>query len=270
MTILVKHEAALVVRSERRVDSTRHAGKTAIVTGAASGIGLATAVRLAQEGADVIGCNRSPEARLQAEKVFADLGLSVRMVQADITDQADIDRLVALADGKIDVLANVAGVMDGYATVVDIADDVWAKVIDVNMTGVMRMCRAVVPIMCQSGGGSIVTVASRASQFAGPAGVAYTASKHGVLGLVRSIAWYFGPQGVRSNAVLPGAVHSEMHKSSNRSGWAFERAGVAKMAMPSRKAEAVEIASAVSWLGSDEATYINGAIVNADGGWSVA
>ncbi|MEV0184591.1 SDR family oxidoreductase [Streptomyces sp. NPDC050625] len=252
------------------MDSQRHAGKTAIVTGAASGIGLATVIRLAAEGAHVIGCNRSAEARERAAGVLEELGLSARFVDADVTDQSSVDALVAMADGRVDLLANVAGAMDGYATVADVSDEVWHRVIDVNMTGVMRLCRAVVPVMQAQGSGSIVTVASRGAQFAGPAGVAYVASKHGVLGLARSIAWYFGPEGIRSNVVLPGAVHSEMHKSSQRSGWAFERAAIAKGPMPDRKADADEIAAAISWLGSDEASYVNGATLNIDAGWSVA
>jgi NAD(P)-dependent dehydrogenase (short-subunit alcohol dehydrogenase family) len=251
------------------VDTQRHAGKVAIVTGAASGIGRATAERLAREGARVVGCNITDESRTRAEERFAGLGLDIELIKADITIQQDVDRLVEMAGPKIDLLANVAGVMDGYTALGDLADDAWHRVLNVNLTGLMRTCRAVLPGMIQQGGGSIVSVGSRASLGAGPAGVAYATSKHGVLGLVKSIAYYYGPQGIRSNAALPGTVHSEMHKTSDRAGWAFERASLAKATMPP-KGEADEIAALISWLGSEEASFVNGAVVSADGGWSAA
>lgn len=251
------------------MDFQRHAGKIALVTGAASGIGRATAERLAREGARVIGCNRNDEARAQADERFAELGLAIEMVKADIAVQEDVDGLVAHVGPRIDILANVAGVMDGYTALGDLADETWDRVVDVNLTGLMRMCRAVLPGMIDRGGGAIISVGSRASLGAGPAGVAYATTKHGVLGLVKSIAYYYGPQGIRSNAALPGTVHSEMHKTSTRSGWAFERAGLAKATMPP-KGQADEVAALISWLGSDEASFVNGAVVSADGGWSAA
>jgi NAD(P)-dependent dehydrogenase (short-subunit alcohol dehydrogenase family) len=251
------------------MDTQRHAGRVAVVTGAASGIGQALAARLAREGATVVGCNVSEQSRAKAEAFFAGEGLDVRLVRADISVQEDVDGLVAAAGPRIDLLANVAGVMDNYLPLGDLDDATWARVVDVNLTGVMRVCRAVLPVMLAGGGGAIVSVGSRASLGAGPAGLAYATTKHGLLGLVKSIAYYYGPQGVRSNAVLPGGVRSEMHTRSERSGWAFERAGLAKSTM-APKAEADEIAAVVSWVGSAEASHVNGAVVSADGGWSAA
>jgi len=251
------------------MDVRRHAGKVALVTGAASGIGRATAIRLAREGASVIGCNRSERSRAEALAYFAAKGVDITLVRADICSQDEVDELLARAGPRIDVLANVAGAMDNYLPLGELDDTTWARVVDVNLTGLMRVCRAVLPVMLANGGGAMVSVASRAALGAGPAGLAYATTKHGVLGLVKSIAWFYGPQGIRSNAVLPGGVHSAMHRSSERSGWAFERATVAKATMPP-KGQADEIAAAISWLGSDEASYVNGAIVTADGGWSSA
>jgi NAD(P)-dependent dehydrogenase (short-subunit alcohol dehydrogenase family) len=251
------------------MDSARHAGKVVLVTGAASGIGRATALRFAREGARVVGCNRTEETGLRAAQEFADLGLDIEMVRADITRQDDVDALVDHVGSRIDVLANVAGAMDAYRPLGDLDDATWDRVVDINLTGVMRMCRSVLPRMLQAGGGAIVTVGSRASLGAGPAGFAYATTKHGLLGMVKSIAYYYGPQGIRSNAALPGGVHSEMYKSSDRSGWAFERATLAKATMP-EKGEADQVAALISWLGSDEAGYVNGAAVTVDGGWSAA
>jgi NAD(P)-dependent dehydrogenase (short-subunit alcohol dehydrogenase family) len=115
-----------------------------------------------------------------------------------------------------------------------------------------------------------VTVASAASTSAGAAGVAYTSSKHGVIGLVRHVAFFYGQFGIRSNAVLPGGVETGIGSTAEpRSGWAMERAQL-KMATMGPIAKPDEIATAVSWLASDEASNINGAIVAADGGWSAA
>ena len=251
------------------MDTGRHAGKVAVVTGAASGIGRAVAGRLAREGATVIGCNVDADSRAAAEAHFAAERLDVRLVRCDISVQEEVDALVACAGPRIDLLANVAGAMDNYLPLGDLDDATWHRVVDVNLTGLMRMCRAALPVMLANGGGAMVTVGSRASLGAGPAGLAYATTKHGLLGLVKSIAYFYGPRHVRSNAVLPGGVHSDMHTRSERSGWAFERAELAKATM-APKARADEIAAVVSWIGCDEASHVNGAIVSADGGWSSA
>lgn len=251
------------------MDTERHAGKVAVVSGAASGVGRAVAARLAREGATVVGCNVTETSRAAAEAYFADQHLDVRLVRCDITVQEEVDALIAAVGPRIDLLANVAGAMDNYLPLGDLDDDTWHRVVDVNLTGLMRICRAALPVMLGGGGGAIVTVGSRASLGAGPAGLAYATTKHGLLGLVKSIAYFYGPRHIRSNAVLPGGVHSEMQKTSDRSGWAFERAGLAKATMPP-KAGADEIAAVVSWVGCDEASNVNGAIVSADGGWSSA
>lgn len=250
------------------MDSTRHTGKVAIVTGAASGIGMATAARLAGEGARVIGCDVSQAALDAAEHQLA--GLDVSLVQADVTRQEDVDRLVAAAGPRIDVLANVAGIMDHFIPLGELDDDTWNRVLAVNLTGPMRLSRAVLPAMEAQGGGAIITVASEASLRAGASGAAYTASKHGVLGLVRSTAFFYGPKGVRANAVLPGPVQTGIAATAMpTTSWAIERAGVALASAPP-VAQPDQIAAVVSWLASDEASNVNGAVVTSDGGWSAA
>ena len=121
------------------MDTQRHAGRVAVVTGAANGIGRALAARLAREGATVVGCNVSEQSRAKAEAFFAGEGLDVRLVRADISVQEDVDALVAAAGPRIDLLANVAGVMDNYLPLGDLDDATWARVVDVNLTGVMRV-----------------------------------------------------------------------------------------------------------------------------------
>jgi NAD(P)-dependent dehydrogenase (short-subunit alcohol dehydrogenase family) len=253
------------------MDTSRHSGRVAIVTGAANGIGLATAVRLAHEGARVIGCDVNDEAMSAARATFADAGLEIELLPADVTQQQDIDRLVASAGQRVDILANVAGIMDFFLPLGELDDATWERVMAVNVTGPMRLSRAVLPLMEAHGGGAIVTVASKASVGAGASGVAYTTSKHAVIGLVKSIAYFYGPKGIRSNAVLPGAVATAIGATAApRVPWAMERAMLSMATMPPTPADPDTIATAVSWLASDEATNINGAILLDDGGWASA
>ncbi len=252
------------------MDRQRHEGRTALVTGAGSGIGRATALRLAQEGALVVGCDIDEAGLAVTAGELADAGLEADLQHVDVTNQVDIDRLVGSIPGPIDLLANVAGIMDHFVPLSEVDDDSWDRVMSVNLTGVMRLTRAVLPGMQTAGAGAIVTVASEASLRAGAAGVAYTTSKHAVIGLVKHVAFFYGPMGIRSNAVLPGAVATGIGASSApESQWAMERAMAALAAMGTI-AEPVQIASAISWLGCDEASNINGAVVAADGGWSTA
>jgi NAD(P)-dependent dehydrogenase (short-subunit alcohol dehydrogenase family) len=253
------------------MDATRHAGKTAIVTGAGSGIGRATALRLAREGAVVVGCDID-EVRLEALSAeFDAASLTGRFIRCDVTQQRDVDELVAAAGERVDVLANVAGVMDHFVPLGELDDATWERVMAINLTGVMRLSRAVLAPMIAAGGGAIVTVASEASLSAGAAGVAYTTSKHAVIGLVRSIAFYYGPRGIRANAVLPGAVATDIAASASPTvPWAMERAMVKLASMPEGVADPDQIASVISFLASEEASNVNGAVVTADRGWSAA
>ena len=135
----------------------------------------------------------------------------------DITDQDDIDRIVAAAESKIDALANVAGVNDDFSPVHETSDAMWDRVIGINLTGAFKLSRAVLPIMLAAGRGSIVNVASEAGLRGNASGTAYTVSKHAVIGLTRSAAFMYGPQGIRVNAVAPGGVATAIPMPANPS-----------------------------------------------------
>lgn len=252
------------------MDATRHKDKVAIVTGAASGIGRATVLRLAREGAHVIGCDIVEGGMEETRAAVEQAGFEAGFLTADVARQEDVDRVVAGAGPRIDILANVAGIMDHFLPLGELDDATWERVLSVNLTGVMRLSRAVLPVMLAAGKGAIVTVASEASLGAGAAGVAYTTSKHGVIGLVRSIAYFYGPRGIRSNAVLPGAVITGIGATAApQVPWAMERAQMA-MATMAPPVEPDAIAAAISWLASEEASNVNGATLTDDGGWSTA
>jgi NAD(P)-dependent dehydrogenase (short-subunit alcohol dehydrogenase family) len=252
------------------MDTARHTGKIVIVTGAASGIGRASAIRFAAEGGSVFAFDVNETGLQETQKLIAASGGKCEIICGDVTIQADVDRLVAQVGSRIDVLANIAGIMDNFRPLGEVDDATWDRVLDVNLTGVMRLSRAALPVMIAQGGGAMVTVASKASLGAGASGIAYTSSKHAVIGLVKSTAYFYGTQGIRSNAVLPGPVETNIGTTSApHSEWAMQRA-LLSMATLTKSAEPDQIASVISWLACDEASNMNGSVVSADGGWASA
>lgn len=249
-----------------RVDGGRFSGKTVIVTGAGSGIGRATASRIAREGGRVIAVDVSAE-RLD-DFATAHPGADVVRLVADITDDEGVAAIVTAAGGRVDGLANIAGIMDDMTPVGEVTDAVWQRVFRVNVDGTMKLMRAVVPLMLAQGAGSIVNTASEAALRGSAAGVAYTASKHAVVGLTRSSAFVYGPSGIRVNAVAPGPTITNI-EASFASPLAAERIQTAMVVMPD-PAEAEAVAASITFLLSDDGVNVNGVILPSDGGWSVA
>jgi len=249
-----------------RITPGRFAGKTVVVTGAASGIGRATASRIAREGGRVIAVDITAD-RL-AGLVEAHPDAAIVAVAGDITKQDDIDSIVAAAEGRIDALANVAGINDDFSPLHETSDAMWDRVIGINLTGGFKLSRAVLPLMLEAGRGAIVNVASEAGLRGNASGNAYTVSKHGVVGLTKSAAFMYAKQGIRVNAVAPGGVATGIPFPANVSEVGSARLAPFQAAIPS-VATAEELAASITFLLSDDAVNINGAIVASDGGWSV-
>jgi len=248
------------------MDTERHVGKRAIVSGAGSGIGRATALRLLAEGADVVACDVSDGGLAALRESAGSASTRLTTVVADITNTDDVDRIAG--GERVDVLANVAGIMDHFVPVHEVDDALWDRVLAVNVTGAMRMCRSVLPKMLEAGHGAIVNVASRAALLGGSAGVAYVTSKHAVLGLTRSIAATYAREGIRCNAVCPGGVETGIGTTAApRDPKDIER-WIPLLGTATRMAQPDEIATLISWLACDEASNVNGAVVTADGGWT--
>src|SRR5690554_58994 len=264
----VAEEATPDLRPEwvERISEGRFTGKTVIVTGAGSGIGKATASRVAREGGRVIAVDISEE---RLDEFTAELaGADVVTVTADITDDAAIARIVNAAGGRIDALANVAGIMDDMTPVHEITDAVWKRVFAINVDGTMKLLRAVVPTMLTQQFGSIVNVASEAALRGSAAGAAYTASKHAVVGLTKSSAYMYGPSGIRVNAVAPGPTITNI-EATFASPLGAERVRTGMAVMP----DAVEgdaLAASITFLLSDDGVNVNGVVLASDGGWSAA
>ncbi|MEU5170759.1 SDR family NAD(P)-dependent oxidoreductase [Streptomyces mutomycini] len=252
------------------VTTSGPSGRSVIVTGAGSGIGRATALLFAKEGARVVIADADDAAALAvAEEVTQGGGTAVTVI-GDLRDQSVVDRVAAAAVeefGGIDVLVNNAGIMDSMSAAADTGDDEWERVIGVNLTAPFRLTRAALPHMLAAGKGAIVFTASEAALRGSAAGAAYTASKHGIAGLTKSLAVMYRDKGIRSNAIAPGGTVTNIRVDADRG--AHGPAALAPyMGNAGSLARAEEQAAAITFLASDAASSINGAILPVDNGWS--
>jgi NAD(P)-dependent dehydrogenase (short-subunit alcohol dehydrogenase family) len=242
----------------------RFEGRTVIVTGAGSGIGRATALRLLGEGAHVIATDIA-EDRLEALTKDANNDALVTIV-GDVSKEEDVAAIVNAAGGRIDGLANVAGIMDNMTPVHEVTDEIWNRVMAVNVDGPFRLMRAVIPVMLAAGKGAIVNVVSEASLRGSAAGAAYTTSKHAMVGLTKSASFMYQQKGIRVNGVAPGPVATNIQAPFD-SELGKSRIMAAMGAMP-QIATSEMLAASITFMLSDDSVNISGAILPSDGGWS--
>ena len=250
-------------------------GKVVIVTGTSAGVGRATAKKYAAEGAKVVGIAR--RGNLQEtlrQEIEAANGVFVPVV-GDVTVEADVDRLIDTAMeqfGKIDILVNNAGTSDLLYMTENTSNETWDDIIALNLTAPFMTMRKALPHMLEAKAGSIVNVGSVASMRGMIGGAAYTASKHGLVGLTKSTAYYYARKGIRCNLVMPGGVDTylcspEIAAINEPEGFAMSNSVCATMI---RIAQPEEIADVILYLSSDDATIVNGAIVSADAGFTAS
>ncbi len=242
----------------------RFRGKTIIVTGAGSGIGRATSLRLAKEGARVIAVDLNTlrmEALLENPAAHDTTG-----VVADLSREEDIQRIITAAGREIDGLALIAGIADDLEPLHEVDDDLWERIFRINVTGPFRLSRRVIPVMLSRGAGSIVNLASQAGLRGSIGGAAYTAAKHAVIGMTRSEAYTYTPRGVRINAVVPMPTRTSLDSNY---GFPGGLGPLPAASLVPADLEAASVAAPLTYLLSDDAVAVTGAILPADEGWSV-
>lgn len=247
------------------------AGKVALVTGASSGLGEATALKFAQEGARVIVAARRVEQSTAVVQRIIAMGGEAHFVPADVSRGADAEQMVKAAVekfGRLDCAVNNAGIVGPRRTpMADITEDEWDKVMGVNLKGVFLCMKYEIPAMLANGGGAIVNVASIYGLKPGDMGHApYATSKHAVVGLTQSVAADYGQMSMRINAVAPGFTRSEMVDPDRPGAEDLYKKLVARHSGMNRLGKAEETANAIVWLCSGEASYVNGAVLAIDGG----
>jgi NAD(P)-dependent dehydrogenase (short-subunit alcohol dehydrogenase family) len=240
-------------------------GKTALVTGGASGIGKATAELFAREGARVVVADCNPEGRETAQQIKG-AGNEAMYVPVDVSDSGQVAHMVETvvqAYGRIDILFNAAGIVR-YGTVLETDEQAWNRVLSINLTGTFLCCRAVLPHMIRQGGGSIINVASTVGAHDACANaVAYVTSKGGVTLFTKAMAIDHAKQGIRVNALVPGATDTPMIRNALSS----DALEALRASHPiGRFGRPEELAQAVLFLASDEASFVTGSAMYVDGG----
>jgi 3-oxoacyl-[acyl-carrier protein] reductase len=254
------------------VDSGRLDDRVVFITGAGSGIGRAMAEEFAARGAQIAACDIVAESA-EATRAAAEAAGAPRAIAltADVARAAEVERAVAAAQqelGRIDVLCSNAGVLDGYASAIDADEELWDRVMDVNLKATWLLSRAALPEMLERGSGCIIVTASVAGMVAGGGGVAYTASKHGVIGLMRQIALEVAASGIRVNAICPGVVQTGMTQPLFDDPQSKVYEFIPEIPSASW-AQPQEIAKIAALMASDDVPFMRGACVVADGGWTM-
>jgi len=248
--------------------------KTAIVTGGGRGIGLAGAAAFAREGAKVVIAEIDEDLGTRAAAELRAAGREVTFIKTDCADSKQVKALIAGTKelyGGLHVLYNNASVFlgeDGPVTQLD--EEAWERVLRVNLGSVFLCSKYGIPLIINSGGGSVINTGSSASLMGIPGCDAYTATKGATMSLTRSMAVEFGPQGVRVNCICPAGVQTEMIRKSNLDNPDFDADFFFSRAPLGRFGSPEEIANLALFLASDESSYLNGAIIRADGGITIA
>ncbi|KAI7568777.1 putative short chain dehydrogenase/oxidoreductase [Hortaea werneckii] len=252
-----------------------HKGKTALITGACGGLGRDIAQTFLQLGANVVVCDVNDQLISDFnEKVASAYPECVLTVKCDVTDEAALDELFQQAEnkfGRLDYAVNNAGIMDKFDPAGEMDRSMWDRVIAINLTApAMVTKRAVNMFLKHETAGAIVNIASIAGTRGYASGAAYTASKHGILGLTKNTGVYYAPQGIRCNAIMAGGMNTNI-ASAFMNGLNMEGLKTMRKTFPEehyRTVSTEKIAKLVSYLCSEDAEIVNGACWTADGGWT--
>ncbi|WHX49745.1 SDR family oxidoreductase [Paenibacillus woosongensis] len=245
--------------------------QVAIVTGAASGMGKQIALLFAKEGAKVAVSDLNLDGANATVEEITSQGGTAFAIKTNVAVEEDIQNLVdttVKTYGTVDVLVNNAGIMDNMEPAGDVTDEQWDRIFAVNTTSVMRSTRKVLPVFLEKRKGVIVNVASVGGLQGARAGVAYTASKHAVIGFTKNTGFMYATQGIRCNAIAPGGVETNIGASMtgiNQFGASRQQLG---MPINPRTGKAEEIAKVALFLASEDSSFVNGTVISADAGWT--
>ena len=244
--------------------------KTAIITGAASGMGKAIAQLFASEGANVVLADlKQNEIDQVVNTIIKDGGKAMGVV-CNVANELEMRNLIDETIKKfktLDILVNNAGVMDDFMPIDFVTNELWNRVMDINLNGPFYACRLSIPIMLKQENGIIINIASVGGLFGSRAGLAYTTSKHALIGLTKNIGFMYAQKGIRCNAIAPGGVNTNIGKDMKPNKFGYERCVSGGANMP-RTGESNEIATTALFLACNDSSFINGAVITADGGWT--
>ena len=248
------------------------AGKVALVTGAAGGMGRATAQAFAAAGARVVAADIAVDEGEQTVKLIRGNGGEAVFVRTDVSDAADVEAAVATAVneyGGLDCAANMAAIETETTFLADCEEATFDRLVAVNLRSIFLCLKYEIRAMLQRGGGSIVNIASTNSFRPLPKQAVYTATKHGVIGLTKTAAIEYAGKGIRVNAVAPGAIDTPMLRGAIAARGSDEAEVISRLSLVGRFGDPTEIANAVLWLCSDRSTYTIGHTLAVDGGYLV-
>lgn len=244
-----------------------------MITGAGSGMGKEMALLFGKEGAKLVLADISREALDQVVSEIKSGGGNAIGITANVASEDDVQNMIDTAVkefGSLDVLVNNAGIMDKMTPLTDLTDELWQRVLGVNLEGPMRAIRKALPIMIKQGHGSIINTTSLSGLYGSRAGAAYTASKHALVGLTKNVGFQYAEMGIRCNAIAPGGVETNILTGPGQidtEAFGFQRVMSGSNNAP-RNGKSSEIAAVALFLASDDASFVNGTVVTADGGWT--
>lgn len=245
-------------------------GKIVLLTGASSGMGKEMALLFAKEGAKVVAVARRKDRLEELSKEANELNGEIVALEGDVSKVEDIDKMIDFTMdkyGRIDVLVNNAGIMDNFTPLGDVTDELWDKVLTINLMAPMRLMRKVLPIMMKQEKGNIINTSSLGGLYGARAGASYTASKFALTGITKNVAYMYAEKGIRANAICPGGVDTEIMSSLKPNEFGMERIMKGVTNNP-RSGSGKEIANIALFLASDESSFVNGDTIVADAGWT--